>query len=72
MLPPEFCREPRRIASQDKSETHPAFFTHSRVVQLVRLHQALRIATLWNPLEVTLVDQAIMHQRIDDSVEQYP
>jgi len=57
--------------AKDEAEGDPALLADGGVVQLVRLDQPLGIAALGHPAEIALVDQAIVHQRVDDPVKQH-
>src|SRR3546814_16087458 len=40
------------------------------MMELVRLHEPLRIAASRHPAEIALMDEPVVHQRIDDAVEE--
>ncbi len=42
------------------------------MVEIVRLDQAFGIALLWHPAEIALMHEPVVHQRIDDSIEENP
>ena len=60
-----------RIAGKDEAKGYPALLADGGMVELVRLDQPLGIAALGHPAEIALVDQAIVHQRVDDPVKQH-
>src|SRR5690606_14871859 len=64
----QFRLELGRVARKDEAEADPALPALRRVMELVSLYQLLEIAALGNVTEPALVNEAIMHQRVDDPV----
>src|SRR3546814_670590 len=64
----EFGFQLRRIARKDEAEADAPLLAERRMVELVRLHEPLRIAASRHPAESALMDEPVVHQRIDDAV----
>src|SRR5690606_12296552 len=60
------------IARPDEAEAHPALLSDGRVVQVMRLDEALEVAAAGDVTEPALVDEAVVNQRIDDPVAENP
>src|SRR3546814_8065171 len=58
------------IAREDEVEADAALLAERRMMELVRLHEPLRIAASRHPAEIALMDEPVVHQRIDDAVEE--
>src|SRR3546814_7595448 len=67
---PIFRLRLRRIAREDEAEADAALLAERRMMELVRLHEPLRIAASRHPAEIALMDEPVVHQRIDDAVEE--
>src|SRR3546814_19576424 len=57
------------IAREDEVEADAALLAERRMMELVRLHEPLRIAASRHPAEIALMDEPVVHPRIDDAVE---
>src|SRR3546814_17980552 len=62
----EFGFQLRRIARKDEAEADAPLLAERRMVELVRLHEPLRIAASRHPAESALMDEPGVHQRIED------